>query len=106
VDCILFLIVTSLLFHDTILRYGIKHKLTLPPQTKGSSYHDSPADVTLGNLPRNLWEASKAMKESKAARELFGDVFVDHFTATREWEWRQFQNAVTNWETERYMEII
>jgi|GEM_PF-5527439 len=24
----------------------------------------------------------------------FGDAFVDHFAATREWEWRQWQNAV------------
>ena len=88
--------------------YGIKHKLELPPQTKGNAYDEEKKEgaVNLGNLPRNLWEATKAMKESKAARELFGDVFVDHFTATREWEWRQFQNAVTNWETERYMEII
>jgi glutamine synthetase len=42
----------------------------------------------------------------KVARELFGDVFVDHFVATREWEWRQFQAEVTNWEIQRYFEII
>ena len=39
-------------------------------------------------------------------RELFGDGFVDHFVATREWEWRQSQEAVTDWELARYFEII
>jgi glutamine synthetase len=40
------------------------------------------------------------------AREILGDEFVDHFAATREWEWRQFQDAVTDWELRRYFEVI
>jgi glutamine synthetase len=40
------------------------------------------------------------------ARECFGDAFVDHFAATREWEEREFRKAVTSWELERYFEII
>jgi glutamine synthetase len=46
------------------------------------------------------------MKSSAAVRGLLGDAFVDHFTATREWEVRQYERAVTNWEMERYFEII
>lgn len=57
-------------------------------------------------LPRNLWEATQIMKQSPIPKELFGQTFVEHFTATREWEWRQFQKAITNWELERYFEII
>jgi glutamine synthetase len=37
---------------------------------------------------------------------LFGDAFVNHFTRTREWEWRQFASQVTDWELKRYFEII
>ena len=37
---------------------------------------------------------------------LLGAEFVDHFAKTREWEWRQFQDAVTDWELKRYFEII
>jgi glutamine synthetase len=37
---------------------------------------------------------------------LFGDSFVDHYSATREWEEREFRKAITDWELERYMEII
>ncbi|MEJ0104265.1 MAG: hypothetical protein WDO19_17630 [Bacteroidota bacterium] len=62
--------------------------------------------TTNGTLPRNLWEASQAMKESVIAKELFGEEFVAHFAATREWEWRQFSKVVTDWELKRYFEII
>jgi glutamine synthetase len=40
------------------------------------------------------------------ARQWLGDDFVDHFAATREWEEREFQKHVTDWERQRYFEII
>jgi glutamine synthetase len=46
------------------------------------------------------------MKTSKLAKQLFGEIFVEHFTQTREWEWRQHLKAVTDWEYKRYFEII
>jgi glutamine synthetase len=83
--------------------YGIKKKLKLEqPPTKGSGYKD----IQYGLLPKNLWEATQNMKNSDIARELFGDDFVRHFTQTREWEWRQYSTAVTDWELKRYFEII
>ena len=42
----------------------------------------------------------------EAGARTFGETFVDHFVRTREWEWRQFQDAVTDWELKRYFEII
>ena len=83
--------------------YGVRNGLKLTtPATKGSGY----ADKAAGVLPRNLWEATQAMKGSGLAKELFGEVFVDHFARTREWEWRQFAQVVTDWELKRYFEII
>jgi glutamine synthetase len=83
--------------------YGVRNKLMLTvPATKGNGY----ADKSNGILPRNLWEATQAMKESPLARELFGAGFTDHFIRTREWEWRQFGQVVTDWELKRYFEII
>jgi glutamine synthetase len=83
--------------------YGIKNKLKLDiPATVGSGY----ANKTNGTLPRNLWESTQAMKQSDVAKELFGAGFVEHFTGTREWEWRQFSKVVTDWELKRYLEII
>src|ERR1700740_2615096 len=40
--------------------------------------------------PRTLIETTRNFKNSKLARDWFGDDFVDHFAATREWEWRQW----------------
>jgi len=83
--------------------YGIKNKLPLEvPATVGNGYQDK----TNGVFPSNLYEASIAMQNSSLAKELFGDEFVDHFTQTRLWEWRQFGKHVTDWELKRYFEII
>jgi glutamine synthetase len=83
--------------------YGIEKKLKLEDAPlKG----DSALAAKIPRLPKNLMESTANLKRSKVARELFGDVFVDHFVRTREWEWRQFQDAVTDWETKRYFEII
>jgi glutamine synthetase len=83
--------------------YGIGNKLKLKvPATTGNGY----ADTSNGILPKNLWDATQAMKGSPIAKELFGAEFVEHFTATREWEWRQFSKVVTDWELKRYLEII
>ena len=57
-------------------------------------------------LPRNLLEATQRFHKSEVAREMFGDEFVEHFARTRLWEWRQFNKAVTDWETKRYFELV
>jgi len=56
--------------------------------------------------PRTLIETTRIFHGSKLARDWFGTDFVDHFAATREWEWRKWLDAVTDWELKRYFEII
>lgn len=83
--------------------YGIKNKIKLKqPPTEGNGYSDS----SHGVLPSTLLEATKKMKESEVAKEILGEKFVEHFTQTREWEWKQHLKAVTDWEYKRYFEII
>ena len=83
--------------------YGIRHALELKqPPTTGNGY----LDFSNGTLPRTLEEAVVKMKQSEAAGEIFGEKFTAHFTATRDWEWRQHLKAVTDWEYKRYFEII
>jgi glutamine synthetase len=82
--------------------YGIKNKLELKPATVGNGYRSYDSGV----LPSTLMEATQQMKNSEIAKDLFGTSFVEHFTATREWEWRQHLKAVTDWEYKRYFEII
>jgi glutamine synthetase len=83
--------------------YGIRKKLKLKqPATVGNGYKD----FSNGILPSNLHEATKQMRDSSVAKEILGEKFVEHFTQTREWEWRQHLKAVTDWEYKRYFEII
>jgi glutamine synthetase len=82
--------------------YGIKNNLQLQPATIGNGYRNNSGGV----LPSTLMEATQQMKNSEVAKELFGTSFVEHFSATREWEWRQHLKAVTDWEYRRYFEII
>lgn len=82
--------------------YGVEHELELRPVTTGSGYNDPTAE----RLPRNLQQATELLAGSTAMRELLGEGFVDHFVATREWEWAKFQDSVTDWEKARYFEII
>lgn len=83
--------------------YGIRHQLSLDiPATVGNGY----ADKANGVIPANLWDATQVMKQSAVAAELFGEGFVDHFTQTREWEWRQYARQVSDWELRRYFELI
>jgi glutamine synthetase len=83
--------------------YGIRKKIKLKQSaTTGNGYED----FSNGTLPRTLEEATRNMKNSEVAKEIFGKSFVEHFTQTRDWEWRQHLKAVTDWEYERYFEII
>ena len=67
---------------------------------------DSDKAASIACMPSNLMEATANLKKSKLARELFGETFVDHYVKTREWEWRQWLDGVTDWELKRYFEII
>ncbi|WP_316816654.1 glutamine synthetase family protein [Pedobacter nyackensis] len=83
--------------------YGIKNNMKLEKEaTQGNGYKD----LSNGVLPANLHEATQKMKQSTVTKELFGDPFVEHFTLTREWEWKQYAKVVTDWELKRYFEII
>lgn len=84
--------------------WGIENKIEPGDPQTGNAYEAKlPKNRA---LPRTLFEAAQKLKASKAARDLFGDVFVDHFAATREWEEREFRRAITDWEMQRYFEII
>lgn len=84
--------------------YGIEHQLQPLEPVTGSAYDmQHPPELA---LPSSLDLAAVALRQSQAARELFGDEFVEHYAASREWECREFRRHVTDWEMARYFEII
>ena len=57
-------------------------------------------------FPTNLRSSVANLDASKEARSIFGKEFVEHFVATREWEVREYEKAITDWQLKRYFEII
>lgn len=76
-------------------------KLTVPPITGTNQGAEQ-----IARAPRTLIETTRLLRQSEVAKDWLGETFVDHFAATREWEWRQWLDAVTDWELKRYFEII
>ena len=81
---------------------GIEKKLALDAPITGEN--EGAEEVKAA--PRTLIEATNRFKRSDLARDWFGDEFVDYFAQSREWEWRLWLDAVTDWERKRYFEII
>ena len=92
---------------------GIKERLQPTEPTSGEAYTMKTEEAY--KVPSNLLEAAELFKKSQAARSIWGDQFVDHFSASRIWEYEQFlknkplfekEQTISSWELERYFEII
>jgi len=81
--------------------YGVDKGLDLGPETVGD-----PGEAGPNRLPRTLHEATDLLEKSRAARQILGSGFVEHYVATRRWETRAFDRAVTDWELSRYFETV
>jgi glutamine synthetase len=91
--------------------YGIERKLELPPRLDGNAYDEATVARAreLGHirpLARNLSAAIDLLEQSEVAREYLGADFVEHFVATRRWEVKEYDKAVTNWDRRRYLELV
>jgi len=85
---------------------GIEQKLELTGGVTGNAYEAQDKLPDAHRLPGNLLDAARIFRESREAREVFGETFVEHYSATREWEAREHQKAITDWQLERYFEIV
>lgn len=85
---------------------GIQEKLELGPPIKGNAYDVQESLPELLQFPTNLRSSVENLRASSAAKDLFGHEFVDHYASTREWEVREYEKAITDWQLKRYFEII
>jgi glutamine synthetase len=84
--------------------WGIENKIEPTAPVKGNAYEqDAPEGL---DFPATLYETAGRLRKSQAAEELFGKEFVSHYAQSREWEEREFRKAITDWELQRYFEII
>ncbi len=84
--------------------WGIENKIEPDTPIVGNAYDQKYPPER--QLPRTLYEAAGRLRDSKVAHELFGSEFVNHYSATRIWEQREFNKHITDWEMNRYFEII
>ncbi len=84
--------------------WGIKNKIEPSEAIVGNAY-ETIMDEEF-TFPKNLDIATYILKNSKVAREIFGDTFVEHYSLTREHEVDEQLKAITDWQLNRYFEII
>jgi glutamine synthetase len=85
---------------------GIEENLKLGPAIKGNAYAVQDTIAEEYQLPSNLGSSADNLDKSAKARELFGAEFVEHFVISRRWEVREYEKAITDWQLQRYFEII
>ena len=82
---------------------GIRDGIEPTAPIQGNAYEQ---EGQAESLASNLRDATRELEQSVAAREILGDAFVDHFVASRDWEVREYERAVNDWQLRRYFEII
>ncbi|MES3039471.1 MAG: glutamine synthetase [Bdellovibrionota bacterium] len=85
---------------------GIEENLKLGPPIKGNAYAVQEKIAEEYQLPSNLSASADNLDKSAKARELFGAEFVEHYVISRRWEVREHEKAITDWQLQRYFEII
>jgi glutamine synthetase len=83
---------------------GIERDLVPPAPARGDLYALPPGAHP--GLPRTLAEATGLLEHSGLAREWLGPDFVAHYVAMRRAELAAQAEAVTDWETARYLEAL
>lgn len=84
--------------------WGIEHKIEPTAPVVGNAYDLVPPPEL--QLPRTLGEAATRLAASSVAKDLFGEPFVAHYAASRDWEQREANKAISDWQLQRYFEII
>lgn len=82
--------------------YGIENELELPSPTTGDAFANSELEL----LPRNLDTAIELFEQDPIANDYLGEQFVHYYAATRRWEAKQAETAVTDLELKRYFTRI
>jgi glutamine synthetase len=84
--------------------WGIENKIEPTAPVTGNAYDVVPPPEL--QLPRTLGEAAARLAASSVAKDLFGEAFVAHYAASRDWEQREANKAISDWQLQRYFEII
>ena len=79
--------------------YGIKNKLKLEEPYSGNIYEKKVREV-----PKTLNEAIQLAKKSKLLPEIFHSEVLEHYIHAAEWEQKDYDISVNDWQLRRYFE--
>ena len=79
--------------------YGIKNKLKLENPYAGNIY-----EKIVNEVPKTLNEAIQLAKKSKLLKEIFSKEVLEHYIHAAEWEQKDYDSSVNDWQLRRYFE--
>jgi glutamine synthetase len=82
---------------------GIEQSLRPPPPSSGAPSEEDPS---LDPLPSSLAEALGELVAEPATKEFFGEEFLKVYAAMRRHELARFDDWVTDWERQEYLELF
>jgi glutamine synthetase len=88
---------------------GVKRKLKPPEPVEEDVYEFDDAKLKefyINTLPSSLKEAIDVMKSSKVVKEALGPHTFSRYIEAKELEWDDYRIAVTDWEIDRYLEVL
>jgi len=83
------------------VRLGIAGRIDPGDPVVGDPY----AEEATG-IPQSLGEGVAALRESATVRDTFGADVVEHYAAVLGHDWRVFLDSVSDWDRERYFDLI
>ncbi len=88
---------------------GIERKLEPPDPVDENVYGFDDArlaELSIGTLPGSLGEALEEMRKSDLMRRALGEHTFNYYLYAKRQEWDAFRIAVTDWEIDRYLELL
>ena len=79
--------------------YGIENKLKLEEPYSGNIYQKKVREI-----PKTLSEAIKIAKTSKLLKNIFEADVLEHYIHAAEWEQKEYDSSVNDWQLRRYFE--
>lgn len=88
---------------------GIDQGLTPPEPLEESAYELTPdrmAELGVTTLPGSLGQALRELAQNEILQKTLGSHAYEAFTRARQAEWDEYRLQVTQWELDRYLEVL
>lgn len=88
---------------------GIQQQLNPPDALEESAYELTPdrmEELGVDTLPGSLGQALRRLAEDSVVRETLGSHAYEAFTRARQAEWDAYRIQVSQWELDRYLEVL